>query len=260
MIFNISISYVNACCRNTICRNSALVFFLIALLPIQLQAETVYITNSLLVGLHEEKSIDSAILKVLPTGTALEIIKREDESVNVRDPAGVVGWINNSYLMTNDPNKNGSLDSSAAQVRIRELEAELHDIRMQQASPDQWHVTDPEEITKLKNDNKKLNQQLISEKLQSGELQANLAELRNQVSQSANNHQFTDKIKLLTDTNTQLEDDIKQLQAGSKTTESAIDSIYNLLIASGITLLIGLLVGIIIMISREKRRLGGLKL
>lgn len=260
MIFHNSISAVNVSCRDAVCRSVALVFFLVAFLPLHLRAETVYITDSLLVGLHEEKSIDSAILKVLPTGTPLEVIEREDESVNVRDTTGALGWVSNSYLISSDPNKNGSMDSSAAQERIRALETELQNAKMQNDGTGQDPIKNADEIVKLKAENESLKQQTKSDKLKSGELQANLAELRNQISQTGNNHQFTDKIKLLTDTNTQLEDDIKQLQAGSKSTESAIDSIYNLLIASGITLLIGLLVGIIIMISREKRRLGGLKL
>lgn len=247
MMFHISIS-------------AAFVFFLVAFLPAHLQAETVYITDNLLVGLHEEKSIDSAILKVLPTGTPLEVIGRDGESVNVRDTTGDLGWISNSYLISNDPNKNGSMDSSAAQKRIRALEAELQNTKMQKDETGQDPTRNANEIVKLKAENDSLKQQIKSDKLKSGELQANLAELRNQISQNGSNHQFTDKIKLLTETNTQLENDIKQLQAGGKTTESAIDSIYNLLIASNITFLIGLLVGIIIMISREKRRLGGLKL
>jgi SH3 domain protein len=260
MMFHISISSVNISYRDTVCRSVAFVFFLITFLPLQLQAETVYITDSLLVGLHEEKSIDSAILKVLPTGTALEVIERVGESVNVLDTAGDFGWISNSYLISNDPKKNGSMDSSAAQERIRALEAELQNAKVQEDETGQDPTKNTNEIIKLKTENESLKQQQKSDKLKSGELQANLAELRNQISQSGSNQQFTDKIKLLTETNTQLEDDIKQLQAGSKTTESAIDSIYHLLIASSITLLIGLLVGIIIMISRERRRLGGLKL
>lgn len=259
MIFHISISYINGCCRDRVYRSKALLVFLLVLLPIQLQAETVYITDSLLVGLHEEKSIDSAILKVLPTGTALEVIKREGESVNVRDTTGVVGWISKNYLITNDPSKNGDIEPSAAQARIRELEAELENTRMQ-AGQDQEPNTIAVELAKLRAENKELKQQMKSDKLKSGELQAKLAELRNQASKGNNNHQFTEKIKLLTETNIQLENDIKQLQEGSKTTESAIDGIYNLIIVSVITLLIGLLVGVIIMIWREKRRLGGLKL
>jgi SH3 domain protein len=260
MIFHISIASVNNSCRDAACRSVAFMFFLITFLPLQLQAETVYITDSLLVGLHEEKSIGSAILKVLPTGTPLEVIERDGESVNVRDTEGDLGWISNSYLISNDPSKNGSMDSSAAQERIRALEAELQNTKMLQEESEQDPTKNANETVKLKAENENLRQQIKSDKLKSGELQANLAELRNQIRQGGSNHQFTDKIKLLTDTNTQLEDDIKQLQTGSKTTESAIDSIYNLLIVSGITLIIGLLVGIIIMISREKRRLGGLKL
>ena len=42
------------------------------------------------------------------------------------------------------------------------------------------------EIVKIKNDNKKLNQQINSEKLKSGELQVRLAELKNKISQALN--------------------------------------------------------------------------
>ena len=88
MIFPVSISCINVNYRNMICRNMFLMSFLLPFIPVTLQAETVYIKDSLLVGLHEEKSIDSAILKVLPTGTALEVLKRENDFVNVRSPKG----------------------------------------------------------------------------------------------------------------------------------------------------------------------------
>lgn len=243
------------------CGKITIVFFLFALLPIQLQAETVYITDSLLVGLHEEKSIDSAILKVLPTGTALEVIKRNGESVNVRDKDGVVGWISNNYLINNNPDENVAMDSSAAQVRIRDLEAELQNIRMQQTKPHQWQIIDPEEIVKIKNDNKKLNQQINSEKLKSGELQAKLAELKNQISKNGSKKGLTDKIKLLTEKNVQLEDEIKQFQQGRKIAKPFVDdlNIHNPVVLSGIALLLGLFIGIILMDWRARRRHGGLR-
>ncbi len=243
------------------CGKITIVIFLFALLPIQLQAETVYITDSLLVGLHEEKSIDSAILKVLPTGTALEVIKRNGESVNVRDKDGVVGWISNNYLISNNPDENVAMDSSAAQVRIRDLEAELQNLRMQQTKPHQWQIIDPEEIVKIKNDNKKLNQQINSEKLKSGELQARLAELKNLISQNGSKKGLTDKIKLLTEKNVQLEDEIKQFQQGRKIAKPFVDDldIHNPVVLSGIALLLGLFIGIILMDWRARRRHGGLR-
>ncbi len=243
------------------CGTITIVIFLFALLPIQLQAETVYITDSLLVGLHEEKSIDSAILKVLPTGTALEVIKRNGESVNVRDKDGVVGWISNNYLINNNPDENVAMDSSAAQVRIRDLEAELQNIRMQQTKPHQWQIIDPEEIVKIKNDNKKLNQQINSEKLKSGELQAKLAELKNLISKNGSKKGLTDKIKLLTEKNVQLEDEIKQFQQDRKIAKPFVDdlNVHNPIVLSGIALLLGLFIGIILMDWRARRRHGGLR-
>jgi len=257
MKFPFSISHSIAC------RTFVLILVLLGSLPINLQAETVYITDSLLVGLHEEKSIDSAILKVLPTGTALEVINRENDFVNVRDPKGVTGWISNNYLISNNPNLNEGTDAEAAQSkRVKELEAELHNIRMQLTKPDQWHVIDPEETAKLKNDNKKLAQQVRTEKLKSGELQANLAELRNKISQNGSNNKLTNEVKQLTETNAQLQDEIVQLQEASNINKSNPDSFSmpNPIIFSGIALLLGLLLGVILMDWREKRRYGGLRL
>lgn len=253
-----------------ICRNMFLMSFLLPFIPVTLQAETVYIKDSLLVGLHEEKSIDSAILKVLPTGTALEVLNRENDFVNVRSPKGVVGWISKSYLMANDPNKNLSTDAtaSAAQTRIRELEAEVQNIkiqqtRAQQAGPEQQReqTINSDEIAKLKIENDNLKQQINSDKLKSGELQAQLAELKNQISQSGSNKELAAKIQLLTETNTQLEDKIKQLQQGRKIAKPFVDDldIHNPVILSGITLLLGLLIGIFLMDRRARRRHGGLR-
>ena len=258
MKFPFSISYINISYRS--------LFFIFVLFTVQtarLQAETVYITDSLLVGLHEEKSIDSAILKVLPTGTTLEVIKRDNDFVNVRDPKGVTGWISNSYLITNDPNVNENTDASTAQIKIRELEAELKNTKIRQATiyHKQKQTINADELAKLKAVNVKLNQQLLSNKLKSGELQAKLAELKNQISQSGSNNKNANKIRLLTETNAQLEKKIKQLQTSSQLKISIADNlnISNPLIVTVIALFIGLLIGIIFMDRRARQRYGGLR-
>ncbi len=270
MIFPVAISCVSVNYRNMICINMFLMSFLLPFVPVTLQAETVYIKNSLLVGLHEDKSIDSAILKVLPTGTALEVLKREDDFVKVRSPKGVAGWISKSYLMANDPDKNQSTDAtaSAAQARIRELEAEVQNIKMQHGKTQQARTEqqleqsiNSDETTKLKIENEKLRQQINSDKLKSGELQAKLAELKNLISQNGSNKGLTDKIKLLTEKNTQLEDEIKQFQQDRKIAKPFVDDldVYNPVILSVIALLLGLLIGIILMDWRARQRHGGLR-
>jgi len=245
------------------CRPIVMTLVLLGALPINLQAETVYITDSLMVGLHEEKSIDSAILKVLPTGTALEVVSRDNDFVNVRDPKGVTGWVSNDYLISYNPDLNQGSDAGAAQAkRVKELEAELHNIRMQMTKPDQWHVIDPDATAKLKNENKKLTHQINTEKLKSGELQANLAELRNQISQNGSSSKLIKEAKQLKETNAQLQDEIAKLQGTSNTNEKDPDSfsLPNPVIFSGIALLLGLLAGVIFMDWRGKRRHGGLRL
>jgi SH3 domain protein len=238
-------------------------FVLFGFMPVNLQAETVYITDSLFIGLHKERSIDSEILKVLPTGTALEVIIRDGDFVNVRDAEGVTGWISGNYLISNNPDINAGPNAEAGQSkRVKELEAELHNIRMQLTKPDKWHVIDPEETAKLKKDNKKLNQQINTEKLKSGELQANLAELRNQISQMGDNKKYDKEMQTLAATNAQLEEKIMELQTSTRKKLPIPDNLnisYSLIVAA-ITAFIGLLLGIIFMIWREKRRYGGLKL
>lgn len=244
-------------------RFTILMFVLFGFMPVNLQAETVYITDSLFIGLHKERSIDSEILKVLPTGTALEVIIRDGDFVNVRDAEGVTGWISGNYLISNNPDINAGPNAEAGQSkRVKELEAELHNIRMQLTKPDKWHVIDPEETAKLKKDNKKLNQQINTEKLKSGELQANLAELRNQISQMGDNKKYDKEMQTLAATNAQLEEKIMELQTSTRKKLPIPDNLnisYSLIVAA-ITAFIGLLLGIIFMIWREKRRYGGLKL
>ena len=113
----------------------------------------------------------------------------------------------------------------------------------------------------MKIENKNLKQKIKSDKLKSGELQANLAELRNQISQAGNNNKLSSKIQLLTEKNAGLKDEIKRLHNGSNTEVSEPNTSYlsNLVIGSGIVLLAGLLIGILLMDWLQRRRYGGLR-
>ncbi|MBK6657286.1 MAG: TIGR04211 family SH3 domain-containing protein [Proteobacteria bacterium] len=75
-------------------------------------ADTAYVIDKLLVGIHESRDTDSAIIKVVPTGTKLEVLKRDGDVANVSEPGGASGWVDAAYLSAEPP----------AQVRIAELE------------------------------------------------------------------------------------------------------------------------------------------
>nr|VFJ59036.1 MAG: SH3 domain protein [Candidatus Kentron sp. FW] len=86
---------------------------LLACLPGIACAETAYVIDRLLAGIHEDKTQDSTVLEVLPTGSALEVISREEDFTRVRTTNGIVGWIDTNYLMSEKP----------AQLLLMELEA-----------------------------------------------------------------------------------------------------------------------------------------
>jgi len=72
-------------------------------LPFRSIAETAYVIDQLLVGVHAEKNLESAIIKVLPTGSMLEILERDGELARVKDNTNTEGWIDVAYLMNNPP-------------------------------------------------------------------------------------------------------------------------------------------------------------
>jgi SH3 domain protein len=137
----------------------------------ELRAETGFIIDKVEVGLHQDKSADSPILKLLPTGTRLEILARDGKQAQVRDPEGVVGWIDARYL-TGDKSTRQLL--TEAEAEITRLKSEL------QAAQSATATQNPAQLEALRQENEKLKQQLISEKLKAGELQAELTELRKQ--------------------------------------------------------------------------------
>lgn len=107
-----------------------------ALLPAAAWAETGYVTDSLLVGVHAKKDLNSSILKILPTGTPLEILGRDGDFTRVRTPDGTIGWVDASYLMSTEPAvlKLRNLEQqqakteaalAAARAEVKHLQAEL---------------------------------------------------------------------------------------------------------------------------------------
>jgi len=66
-------------------------------------AENAYVIDKLLVGVHQDQNLTSAIIKVLPTGTKLEVLKREGELALVKDAQGASGWVDSAYLMEAAP-------------------------------------------------------------------------------------------------------------------------------------------------------------
>jgi hypothetical protein len=68
-------------------------------------AETAYITDQLYVSLRPGLNNDDPAVKPELSGTAMEVLQRANGFAQVRDPAGVEGWIAESDLSPNPPPK-----------------------------------------------------------------------------------------------------------------------------------------------------------
>ena len=84
-----------------------LLFFLLSLsaLSIPSWAETGYATDALPVPIRRGTSTEHKILRMVPSGTPLQILETDDAEgySKVKTPEGIVGWILTRYLMDQPP-------------------------------------------------------------------------------------------------------------------------------------------------------------
>lgn len=124
-----------------------------------------YITDKVVVAVYELPNSDSTLLRVLPTGTPLEIIGKQDDFSEIRTPDGNTGWVENVYITESKPAQLVVLEMTDKQKLV---EIELNDSRkqildMQERIASLQNSTgqvDNTELDKLKNTNRSLRNQL----------------------------------------------------------------------------------------------------
>tara|TARA_B100000929_G_scaffold212707_1_gene169832 strand:+ start:1227 stop:1916 length:690 start_codon:yes stop_codon:yes gene_type:complete len=168
-------------------------------------AEIAYVTDEVNIGLHKEPTNESPIIKLVPSGTELNIIERENDLIHVEEPEGVRGWVNTQNVLNNKPGK----------TKINELEItnkELH----------KKIETLEKESTKLISQ-EELEQKLNSERLKVGELQVELTNIKSR----AGNIQTSDKlladIEQLKSVNKQLIDQFESVGINRENSLSSIE-------------------------------------
>lgn len=219
-------------------------------------AEAVYVIDELKIGLHEDRTTDSPIIKLVPSGTQLSVIERDNDLVHVQDPEGVRGWINSKYVITVKPGK----------ARIKELEdmnKELQKENVLLKSKAEATTNTPTTETDVR---KKLEQQLNSERLKVGELQAHLTDLKAKIADVDNSDKLLADIKQLKTKNkqliSQLESSGVDIQSETNTTFSSFVSLQNwkqIAITFIIIFVIGMTAGAFILDFLNRRRHGGFR-
>ena len=132
------------------------------------RAETLFVTDTLSIGLHLEADIDSPITGLVPGGAALTVLARNGELAEVRAANGPSGWIDSSYLVAEKP----------ARARAQELEIETQRLRAELAS---LRSANSSPAPASPDDNGQLAARLNAQRLKAAELTARLTELKNRL-------------------------------------------------------------------------------
>ncbi len=89
-------------------------------------AETLYVTDRILLGIHTEASEDSPLLDSVPSGTALQVLESTEAFKKVRLPNGTTGWVSSGYLVNAKP---ATAQIDEITVREQKLQAELKTLK-----------------------------------------------------------------------------------------------------------------------------------
>jgi len=122
-------------------------------------AETRYVSDSLEIQMRTGKGTQFRILRMLPSGTALEVLEvdQEDGYSRVRTPSGVEGWVLSRFLMQGRAARDQLAEAEKKLARLelenRKLTASLDDVQKVKGNID----TEREQLVK---ENRRLSQEL----------------------------------------------------------------------------------------------------
>ncbi len=94
-----------------------------ATVPVQaepVQAETVYVTDELRLGLYEGEQTRGRPFKTLLSGDALEVLERARVSIRVRTADKDEGWVKTAYVVSEEPAKRRVATLSQANLQLIE--------------------------------------------------------------------------------------------------------------------------------------------
>lgn len=123
------------------------------------RAETRYVSDELEIDMRSGTSNQHRILRMLPSGTALEIMEDDKETgySHVRTPSGAEGWILTRYLMATAP---ASQRLAETEKKLAELELQSRQRMAKLSESDKEFINATEELTRLKDENLKLTKQV----------------------------------------------------------------------------------------------------
>ncbi len=99
---------------------------LLVLFPLIGVAETLYVGDTLRVGIRPEPNKNLPSIAIIKTGAELELLQRRGSFAKIRTKAGVEGWVTSAYLSKNSPSVKKLKD---AQIKINQLEKKTAELQ-----------------------------------------------------------------------------------------------------------------------------------
>jgi SH3 domain protein len=109
-----------------------LVIGLLVLLPVLAAAETGYVTDRLMLGLHQAEDTSDRPFRSLESGTRFEVLSRDRLYAHVRLEDGTEGYVKAAYVVYEPPAK---LIVNETQAQVERLTAELEEAKAAFAEP-----------------------------------------------------------------------------------------------------------------------------
>ncbi len=138
---------------------TSLFLVLVAAISGLAQAETRYVSDRLEIQMRTGKGTQFKILRMLPSGTALEVLEVDQQNgySRVRSAGGVEGWVLNRYLMKGKAARDRLAEAEKELARLelenRKLSGSVGELKNAKGSIDQ-------ERGSLSKENRKLSQEL----------------------------------------------------------------------------------------------------
>ncbi|MDH5302008.1 MAG: TIGR04211 family SH3 domain-containing protein [Gammaproteobacteria bacterium] len=130
---------------------------LLMMLPISAQAQTVYVSDNLRVGVRDSAGDDANTLTIISSGSQVEILERRGSFSKVRTSNGIEGWVRSVYFESDKPAR---VLLSETKAKLRQLENELNQLKATKAPGAQPSEQSNDEINQLKAHEEELLQQL----------------------------------------------------------------------------------------------------
>ncbi len=138
---------------------------LLLLTALAAPSQAAFVTDKLLAGLYPTAKAEGDPIKILPSGTPVEVLQQQEGFARVRLGDRTEGWIESGYLTEEKPARVMLLEQQARantlQQKLRQAEDELKQLRAQKAATEKSATRpDPALRDKLQRENVDLQQQI----------------------------------------------------------------------------------------------------